>query len=192
MRLAVVVALVLTTASTAMAQPAMTQPAPQGEEVSEGSALAWSLGGTVASYAAIGAGVTLHSGFGTVGLIGALVAPSFGHWYAGKYVTRGMLGRGLGIVTFIVGALADSEGCSLFYSGHGDPEPADCGDDFRTVKGTALMIAGIALFVGGTVDDIVTAPRRARRHNEKLRALSVSVMPVVRHDSGGLALVGRF
>jgi len=103
-----------------------------------------------------------------------------------------MLLRGLGIVTFVVGALADSEGCSLFYSGHGDPEPADCGEDFRTAKGTTIMIAGMAMFAGGTIDDIVTAPGRARRHNERIRALAVSVTPIVRHDGGGLALVGRF
>ena len=95
--------------------------------------------------------------------------------------------RVAGVVTLVVGALADSEGCSLFYSGHGDPEPEDCGDDFRTTKGTVLILAGIAMFAGGTIDDIVTAPGRARRHNESLR-----VQPIVRADGGGVAIAGTF
>jgi hypothetical protein len=196
MRLAVALTTLVLATSSAMAQPAMTSPGPaasHGEEVDPSVALALSLGGTVASYGLIGAAIGARSGtLGNIGLVGVLVAPSFGHFYVGKYATRGMLLRGLGIVTFIVGALADSEGCSLFYSGHGDPEPEDCGEDFRTPKGTAIMIAGMAMFAGGTIDDIVTAPGRARRHNERIRALAVSVTPIVRQDGGGLALVGRF
>jgi len=44
--------------------------------------------------------------------------------------------------------------------------------------------------LGGTVDDIVTAPRKARRYNERHRELAV--VPVVHRDAGGVALVGRF
>lgn len=185
------VASLLVASSTAGAQPAMTQPAAapsQEGEVSPEVALALSLGGTVASYGAIGLAVATRSGdLGTVGMVGTFIAPSFGHWYSGKYVTRGGVLRVVGFATLIVGALADNEGCSLFYSGHGDPEPADCGEDFRTTKGTVLILAGLAMFAGGTVDDIVTAPGRARRHNDSLR-----VQPIVRADGGGLAIAGAF
>jgi hypothetical protein len=185
------------TTPEAVAQPALTQPmsAPagqHGEELSEGKALAWSLGGTVASYGAIALAFPLKSGeLGTAGMLGTLIAPSFGHFYAGTWLTRGMGLRALGIVTLIVGAIADSEGCGgLFYSGHGDPVPEDCGDDFRTTKGTVLMLSGIGMFVGGTIDDIVTAPRRVRRHNDRIKALAVA--PIVHGDGGGLVLSGRF
>jgi hypothetical protein len=188
--------------SVAQAQPGtalpMTQSSPSTlhhpDEVSETTALELSLGGTLASYGAIGLAIALRGNgaagyIGTAGMIGTLIAPTFGHWYAGAIVTRGMGLRAGGLVVFVIGALADNEGCSLVY---GDPqsEPADCGDDFRTKKGTALMFTGIAMFVGGTVDDIVTAPRRARRRNDTLRA-SLAVAPYVHRDSGGLVLTGR-
>ncbi len=189
MRSAIVIVSLLAASSTALAQPAMTPPAAASEgELSPEAALVLSLGGTVASYGAIGLAIaTETSDLGSIGMIGTLVAPSFGHWYAGKIITRGALLRVGGLLTFVVGVLADSEGCSLFYSGHGDPEPADCGEDFRTTKGTAIILAGIAMFAGGTIDDIVTAPRRARRHNESLR-----LQPIVRADGGGIAIAGAF
>lgn len=173
----------------------MTQPSAagqHGEELSENAALAWSLGGTLGAYSAIGlAAATGSDGLATAGILGTLVAPSFGHWYAGAWLTRGMGLRALGITTFVAGALAENEGCGgLFYSGHGDPVPEDCGDNFRTTKGTVLLLSGIALFVGGTVDDIASAPRRARRHNERIQSLAVA--PIVRGDGGGFAVSGRF
>jgi hypothetical protein len=193
MRLAITAAIALSS-SVAAAQPAMTQPAsgPHGEELSENTALAWSVGGTLGAYSAIGlAAATGSDGLATAGILGALVAPSFGHWYAGTWLTRGMGLRALGITTFVVGVLADNEGCGgLFYSGHGDPVPEDCSDNFRTTKGTALIFTGIAMFVGGTIDDVVTAPRRARRHNEHIQSLAVA--PIVRGDGGGFAVSGRF
>ncbi len=185
-------------AGAAHAQPGMVPATPiaHPDEVSEDTALALSLGGTVGSYAAIGLAVAMPQGeiaglIGTAGLLGGMFAPSFGHWYSHKIITRGLLLRGGGFVVAIIGAIADSEGCSLVYSGHGDEEPADCGDNFRTAKGTAIMIAGALMFLGGTVDDIVTAPRRARRYNESLRT-TLTLAPLVRTDGGGLALVGRF
>lgn len=186
----VAASLLVASSQTAVAQPAMTQPAaaPVEDDVSPQVALALSLGGTVASYGAIGIAMGTRAGeLGSLGMVGALIAPSFGHWYSGKYLTRGGVLRVAGLVTFVAGVLADSEGCSLFYGGHGDPEPADCGDDFRTTKGTVIILAGIAMFAGGTIDDIVTAPGRARRRNDSLR-----VQPIVRADGGGVAIAGAF
>jgi hypothetical protein len=194
-RFTVVLAIVLA-ASSAQAQPGAQVPAgPVPGELSETTALELSLGGTVASYGAIGLAIatapnTATGYLGTAGIIGAFVAPTFGHWYGGAIVTRGLGLRAGGVLVFLIGALADSEGCSLVY---GDPEsePADCGDNFRTKKGTAMMFAGMAMFVGGTVDDIVTAPGRVHRHNERLRA-QLSLVPIAHRDFGGLALTGTF
>jgi hypothetical protein len=202
-----IVATLLLAAATAQAQPGRTAPidpdapapapavGPVPGELSETTALELSLGGTLASYGAIGLAIATAPNhatgtIGTIGVIGAFAAPTAGHWYAGAIVSRGLGLRAGGFLVFLVGAIADSEGCSLVY---GDPEgePADCGDNFRTKKGTALMITGMAMFVGGTVDDIVTAPARVRRHNERLRA-QLALAPVVHRDFGGLALTGTF
>ena len=193
MRRAVALTLALL-ASTAAAQPGATRPQPVDER-DEGTALALSLGGTLGSYAALAFAIAVDSpasgAIGTIGAIGIVAAPTAGHWYAGRIVTRGLGLRAAGLVVLIAGGLADSEGCGLFYSGHGDPEPDDCGDNFRTTKGTALMAAGAALFLGGTVDDIITAPGAARRRNERARA-TLTLAPLVHHHGGGLALAGTF
>jgi hypothetical protein len=197
MRSAVVLAIVLVT-SSARAQPgAMPSPQPPPpDDVSETTALALSLGGTLASYAAVTFAAAVHtsasSTIGTIGVFGVLGAPTAGHWYSGRIVTRGLGLRGAGIVVLLVGAIADSEGCSLVYGGDAvSEEPDDCGDNFRTKKGTALMIAGAALFLGGTLDDIITAPGAARRRNAQHRA-NLTLAPLVHHDGGGLALAGTF
>lgn len=205
----IVATVLLVGATTAQAQPGMTDPddapvtaapvptGPVPGEVDPDIALALSLGGTLGSYGAVALAIAAEPSewggyLGTAGIIGTLIAPTFGHWYAGAIVTRGMGLRAGGLVVAIIGAIADSEGCGLFYGGH-EEVPADCGDNFRTAKGTVLMLGGIALFAGGTIDDIVTAPRRARRHNERLRAqLTVSVAPVMHRDGGGLVLTGSF
>jgi hypothetical protein len=167
--------------SVAAAQPA------QPEELSESTALALSLGGTVASYAAVGAGIALRANsLGTAGSLGVMFAPSFGHWYAGTYLTRGEVLRATGLLTLLVGAVADSQGCSLFGE-PGNGEPANCNDAFRTPAGTVLMLGGIAMFVGGTVDDIVRAPARVRSRNAELH-----VQPMLRADGGGISLAGTF
>jgi hypothetical protein len=201
----IVAILVVVGTSTAQAQPSRTLPitsAPSGPvpgELSETTALELSLGGTLASYGAVGLAIAtapnqMTGYLGTAGIIGTLIAPTFGHWYAGAIVTRGMGLRAGGLVVAIIGAIADSEGCGLFYGSGPEEEPADCGDNFRTAKGTTLMLTGIAMFVGGTVDDIVTAPGRARRHNERLRAQfsAVAIAPVMHRDGGGFVLTGRF
>jgi hypothetical protein len=49
------------------------------------------------------------------------------------------------------------------------------------------MLGGIAMFVGGTVDDIVRAPARVRSRNAELH-----VQPMLRADGGGISLAGTF
>jgi hypothetical protein len=53
-----------------------------------------------------------------------------------------------------------------------------------------VLIAGALLYIGGTLDDIITAPLRVREHNE--RAASVGLAPLATRDALGLALAGRF
>jgi hypothetical protein len=183
---------VLLLAGTAAAQPVVTPPgltpalpaaAPpprQGDEVSESTALAIAVGGTVASYGMVllGAGPVRGDAGRTliaIGVAGTLIAPSAGRWYARSAGWRGLGLRlaGAGAVA-LAGAAAVSE-CGLFRS-----------DPCTPVVGLVLGIAGAGLWVGGTIDDIVMAPRDARRHNERLR--QVTLVPLVRPDDHGLGL----
>lgn len=184
---------VLLLAGSAAAQPAVTPPgltpalpvAPpspsrQGDEVSEFTALAIAVGGTVASYGMVllGAGPVRGDAGRTliaIGVPGTLIAPSAGRWYARSAGWRGLGLRlaGAGVVV-LAGASAISE-CGLFRS-----------DPCTPVAGLVLGIAGAGLWVGGTIDDIVMAPRDARRHNERLQ--QVTLVPLLRPDDHGLGL----
>jgi len=55
---------------------------------------------------------------------------------------------------------------------------------------SVLYVAAAALYLGGTVDDLVTAPGKVRRYNRTLH--DVAIVPVIRNDSSVLALTGRF
>jgi hypothetical protein len=190
-KLAAIITLVILS-GTAAAQPSLTppaqplpplpvQPAHEGE-LSENTALALSLGGTIGAYtlAAVSAdkhgdnAVTLQ----TVAAFGTFFAPSLGHWYAHSFLTRGLGVRAAGVGVAFAGALLAFSECPLFADTHCDPTGAD-----------ALVVIGAGLYVAGTIDDIVTAPGKARAYNHRTE---ISVVPLVRKDSGGVAIVGRF
>ena len=184
--------------------PAYTTPPPspgRGQVLppdrSENTALWLSLGGTLASYGVWIGGVaistsstnqgtsSLFASAASIGAVGTLLAPSFGHWYGDKGFTRGF-GLRLGAlavgVTAIVVVLWS---CPLSFER--DPvEDPDCGKG--ETAGAILGIAALGMWVGGTVDDIVQAPRRVRRRN----AARYAITPLVQSDRAGLALVGAF
>ena len=174
--------------------PSPTQPQVLPPDRSEGTALWLSLGGTIGSYVLVfGAGAISAGGnsqiagsAATLGLVGTFVAPTFGHWYAGKGFTRGFALRigavGVG-VTAIVVALS---GCSIGFGSHEQEEDPDCGQG--ETAGALLGLAALSMWVGGTVDDIIQAPKRVRRRN----AARYAITPLVHGDRAGLALVGAF
>src|SRR5262245_2074053 len=88
--------------------PAEPQPAPSRlmGPLSEDTALWLSLGGTLGSVGLLaGSAFTDDSAAGVLRLTGALglvLAPSFGHWYAGTGWTRGM---GLRLGGMVIGAV---------------------------------------------------------------------------------------
>lgn len=57
--------------------------------------------------------------------------------------------------------------------------------------GTALMAVGGLAYLASTVDDIVTAPRRAARLNARARR-TVAIAPSVSTRHAGLTVVGTF
>src|SRR5450755_4305006 len=74
---------------------------------SRDTALAFSIGGSVASVGMFVAGVagveTNHPQLGWVAIAGSLVTPSLGEWYGGKYLTLGIALRVAGAATAGVG-----------------------------------------------------------------------------------------
>lgn len=167
---------------TAQAQPGNVAPLPsrQVDQVDEDVALGLSLGGTIVSW-----GLLIGSAYmddnaepaGTIGAIGTMFAPSFGHWYSHKAFTRGMgirlLGVGVGLVGF--GMAIDS----AFDSNNNNDEAA----------GTVLLLAA-GLYVAGTVDDIATATSTARAYNTRFQ--DVAILPSITQHGGGVSLTGRF
>jgi len=188
--------LVLAMAGTAAAQPGMTSPGvtspsfppPQpmqqpGEELSETTALLLSLGGTAASWTLVAVAVemadrgTSNAGaIGTIGVLGTFFAPSFGHWYAHSFTSRGLGLRSAGVVTVLVaGMILVVEGVTR---------------NTNLLPAQAVFIAGAGLYVGGTIDDIVTAPGAARRYNHRFE--NVAIVPMIRGDNSGFMITGRF
>lgn len=145
----------------------------EGTPRSEAVALGLSLGGTAMSWLLMVAGARSDGDLSAAGLLGSFLAPSFGHWYRGAVLTRGMGVRALGMVASAVGILnvVRCEGC-----------------DRNTTL--LLLYGGLALYVGGTIDDIVMAPLRVRWDNRRLRP--VQLAPMVAPHTAGLSLGGRF
>jgi hypothetical protein len=178
-------ALLIALASSAIAQPSMSPPqpavpAPQlvDPPLSEQFALGLSLGLTAGSWALVVGSVYATvpeappaSLFG-LGLLGTYLAPSTGHWYAGSFLTRGLVIRSVGAVAA--------------FSGFVKAISCETCDENNVLL---LFWGGLALYAVGTIDDIVTAPGRVRRKN---RALGYTIAPVVTPSSTGVMLGGRF
>ena len=166
----------------AAAQPGVTEPAPHPEEKSEGTALALSLGTTAAAWGlvALGSESKKWEDIASYGALTTIFTPSIGHWYAGKFFTRGMGVRLGGAASALMGVGVALSECPILGS---DP---DC----ESTAGGVLIGLGAVLFAVGTIDDIVTAPGRVREYNRRLH--DVAVVPAVHDGGAGLALAGRF
>ena len=110
------------------------------------------------------------------GVIGGLVGPSLGHFYAGKTSSRGLQYRfgGLGVVAG--GALVLGLACSA------TNDLARCIDDTPAGVINTGLAAGALLFVFGVGDDIATADdaaRAANRKNTRARDTAPGTRPIV-------------
>ncbi len=162
------------TAPAAAPSLAASSEAPKNEN----TALALSLGGTAASAAlVIVGGQANNSGMISVGLLSSLVTPSLGEWYAGKVLTPGMGIRAASAVATIVG-LAESLKCL-------DAEGSCQTDSAAPV----LLGAGLLGYAGGTIYDIATASREARRYNQR-HGLTLTVAPTPLRAPSGQATMG--
>jgi hypothetical protein len=174
-----------------VAPTAQRSPAPE-RELSENMALGLSLGATTASWGGLLALAIFADGGGAdTGLevlcgIGTYLGPSVGHVYASKLATRGLGLRTLGVVAAVTGFFQVAGRCET------------CGSNLPF-----LFWSGVALYFAGSLDDILTAPLRARRHNQRRaeRRAGVTLAPLAvpgggggggGGSAGGLSLVGRF
>lgn len=180
MRAGAILAAVLATSAVAHAQPDVAAAAPVK---SPAVATALSLAGTAIPLVMIGAaldGDDVNMPLYVSGMVGTMVGPSFGHWYAHRPVTVGLLGRGVGAAMVGIGGAT-----SLNCLGAGK----DCAPD---KTGTVIMISGAVLYAGGTIYDIATAGRAAREWNSK----QVQIAPVLvgsgRPSALGLGISGAF
>lgn len=167
---------------TAAEAPRPPPRAPVYDELDPETAFAASLGFTAAGYltAVLASKVDDSDTSGALAFaatVGITLGPTTGHWYSGDIATRGLALRALGMTLGIIGIenLDGSEG--------------DSGAD-----GEAVLLTGLALFAIGTIDDIATAPGKARQKTERnrARALRLTVAPRVTAQGAGLVLGGRF
>lgn len=168
-------------AIAALAGTAHAEPVdPRDEDVALGATIA----GTV------GAGVLLGIAGGhtsaewrpaAVELAAAVIAPTFGHVYAGDYLSPGLGLRVAGAGLLALGVYD----WSLPY--HTSSPTLE----FSPVGGW-LILGGIAAFTTGTIYDIATSRREARRYNRE-HAMVVP-MPMATPDgpAAGMGLAGRF
>jgi hypothetical protein len=159
------------------------QPLPEGA-LNEDAAIWLSLGGTMASLGTlvVAGEMAAHGNnnattVGVIGAVGTMFAPSFGHWYARRIVSRGLVLRLAGVALGALSAMVTL---------------ATCEDECSIALPALLGITGIGSYVVGMFDDVVTASRDVRSYNEHLH--NVSIVPVVRRDnhSVGLAIAGQF
>ena len=96
---------------------------PTGGEKSETIALALSLGGTLASYGLFWYAIEnedvadddeSYQAIAMTASLGTFFAPSFGHWYTGKFATRGLGLRAAGAGTALIAMTWAFSECPLF------------------------------------------------------------------------------
>lgn len=155
--------------------------APFAGEVDERTAVTVPLLATLGSWGLMVGGARAGSaGLAVTGFLGTLLAPSTGHWYAHEAGLAGLGLRAAGVVTFVVGLreAIESDGCD-----------DECERSSAPVGPSVLLLGGLGLYAVGTIYDLATSERSAKRHNAKLRW---TVAPTVQHGATGLVLGGRF
>lgn len=174
MKLACTLALIASLAAgTAHAEP----DSPKNEN----TALALSLGGTLASAGLMAYGVMRDGDEASgvligAGLVSSLVTPSLGQFYSGRILTPGLGLRVAGGAVALIG-VAQTLSCVS--------ADRDC-DSFTDGPATIALGGGLAAL--GAVLDIATAPRAARSYNER----HLQLVPASTGANLGLSLTGRF
>jgi hypothetical protein len=111
------------------------------------------------------------------GAIGAnatiLIAPSVGHWYAGRAITPGLVVRSAGFAA-----------AGLMAWQHPHCTTGTCVPEWFAIYGI------VGAIVTGMLLDLATLPSAVRRANARTERLHLA--PLLTRESSGLALGGRF
>ena len=186
--------------TAALAQPSLTPPARARrphDRKSEDTATWLAVAGTAIPLGLFALGARGNAGEAseplvTAGLIGFVIGPSAGHFYATENVgAPGMVIRASGGLVGLVGMGVLVTG-ALSCTDFGPPDSAAPCDNNES-EGKAILGASVAIMVGGAIYDIATASSTARRVNARRFALAPTLLrsnnqaPTV-----GLALSGAF
>lgn len=147
-------------------------------------ALAISLGATAATWVGMGLAIDANNWTAAYVALGAVtLAPSAGHWYAGRYLTVGLATRAVGVAFTLTGFdRGIGLGCDRPEI---EPGPG-CG------PGNGWLTVGVLTFAAGTIIDIATAPSAARAANRERGLASLQVTPVLAPQHTGVAVIGSF
>jgi len=121
---------------------------------------------------------SLRDGILTAGVIGLVLGPSVGHWYAAEGFDLGLGLRLGGVVVGLLGVSSARSNCT-------QPPTNECGIGESAF---AVLAAG-SLIGAGAIYDVATAPRAAHRYNRE-HAITVTPMPL--RAGYGIGLAGRF
>ena len=64
------------------------------------------------------------------------------------------------------------------------------GCECSTPRADKILLGSVLLYIGASLDDVITAPLAVRKHNQRIEGLGLA--PMVTDRSVGLALGGRF
>lgn len=158
--------------------PTVTLQAP--ELKSESTAMALSLVGTLAGGALMAASWSSDDGaFLALGAGALVLAPSAGHWYAGKALTWGLPVRLAGAGLVAAGAIA---GATCYTASLGDD---DCG-------APGMVIGGLVAIGAGAVIDIATASSAAREYNARHWQVTPTLVSDGQSQGMGFGVSGSF
>jgi hypothetical protein len=115
------------------------------------------------------------------GLLALTIGPTTGHIYAGDTWNTGLKVRLSGLGISVLGAAVALAACPPF--------SGNCNDGGAAIGGVGFLAGGI-MYAGGTIYEIVDAPRAADRYNMKHRA-SIAVVPGA-GGKPGMSVVGTF
>lgn len=191
MRLLLPIALCSLMISSAAAQPGAPAPAPMGAPMppprppgpppklkSTGTGVGLAVAGSIVPAVAFGIGLSIDdndtaSRVVIFSVVGGLILPSSGFYYAGKKKSPGQYPRSAALIALLIGALSDG-----------------LGDDAEANKWYGITAA---LYGVGCVIDIAITPGAVREYNARASAAPpIALTPTAVPGGAGLALTGTF
>lgn len=158
--------------------PPPPPPGPPPNLKSTGTGVGLAVAGSVVPAIAFGIGLGIDDNDTQArviifSVVGGLILPSSGYYYAGKKKSPGQYSRGLALIALMIGALTDGLG-----------EDKEAGQWYGITGG---------LYGLGCLIDIAFTPSAVRDHNARVSAApAMTIAPTVVPGGAGFALSGTF